>query len=153
MAGWRDLLGTTLSSFKIGVNKSTLDASAITAARNHALPNLSGTLALTSQLPVANTGTVIIDFGVFPGADSASVVVTGQTAVTATSAISARVVAVATSDHSADEHIMSPPQILVGAIVAGVGFTIYATAKSSDMTPIGSRLLGAYGQFTMNWNY
>jgi hypothetical protein len=45
-----DLLGTALGTFRIGLGKSTLDASGITAPRTHTLPDLSGTLALVSQL-------------------------------------------------------------------------------------------------------
>lgn len=37
-------------TFSVGLRKSTLDATGITAPRNHALPDASGTLALTSQL-------------------------------------------------------------------------------------------------------
>lgn len=45
-----DLLGTLLNTFRIG--RATLDASGLTAARAHALPDASGTIALTSDNPV-----------------------------------------------------------------------------------------------------
>jgi hypothetical protein len=43
-----DLAGTLLSAFKIG--RSTLDASGLSAARTHTLPDESGTIALTSDI-------------------------------------------------------------------------------------------------------
>lgn len=47
MAGfWSNLKGTTELLFSIGKGKSTLDASGLTAARTHALPDAGGTLAL-----------------------------------------------------------------------------------------------------------
>lgn len=50
MAAWRDLVGTVNTVFRIGLGRASLDASGLTAPRTLALPNLSGTLALTSQL-------------------------------------------------------------------------------------------------------
>ena len=47
MGFWTDLIGTTETAFKIGKGKSTLDASGLTAARTHVLPDAGGTLALT----------------------------------------------------------------------------------------------------------
>lgn len=48
------LLGTMLSAFKVG--KATLDASGLTTARTHTLPNADGTLALLSQCATAAQG-------------------------------------------------------------------------------------------------
>jgi hypothetical protein len=50
MGVWRDLIGTVNTVLKIGLNKASLDAGALTAPRNYFLPDTSGTLALTSQL-------------------------------------------------------------------------------------------------------
>ena len=44
---WMDLVGTVKNSFKIGLNKATVDASGLTAARTFTLPDSSGTLALS----------------------------------------------------------------------------------------------------------
>lgn len=53
MGLWSNLMGTTEPTLQIGKGKSTLNASAITAARTHTLPNISGTLALLSDIPTA----------------------------------------------------------------------------------------------------
>ncbi len=47
---WQDLIGTVSNTLRIGLGKSTLDASAITAPRTHNLPNQSGTIALLSDI-------------------------------------------------------------------------------------------------------
>ncbi len=65
MSAWRDLIGTVNTVFKIGLNKASLDAGALTAPRTYALPNVAGTLALTSQLGAAISVSQI-DLGVNP---------------------------------------------------------------------------------------
>ena len=50
MASWRDLIGTVNTVFRIGLNKASLSAAGLTAARVFTLPDLAGTLALTSQI-------------------------------------------------------------------------------------------------------
>lgn len=104
-------------------------------------------------------GSTTINFGSFPGATDASVAVTGQTGITGGSAVEAWISLTATSNHSADEHWVDPPEIYAGNIVAGTGFTIYAVVKkrceigpTSDSTRI--RNIDApmqYGQWTVNW--
>ena len=59
MAAWRNLIGTVNAVFKIGLNKASLDAGALTAPRTFALPDAAGTLALTSQIPVAPPASVL----------------------------------------------------------------------------------------------
>lgn len=59
MAVWRDILGTVRSTFKIGFNRATLDAVALTAPRVFALPDLAGTLALASQIVVQPPASVL----------------------------------------------------------------------------------------------
>ena len=75
---------------------------------------------------MATTGTTIVDFGAFPGAAVTSVDVTGQTTIAADSFVEAWVVPTLTTDHTADEHLVDPPRVIAGDIVAGVGFTIWA---------------------------
>jgi hypothetical protein len=76
------------------------------------------------------TGTATINFGAHPGANEASVAVTGQTAISATSKAEAWVMADdTTSDHTAKDHrffatLCSPT---CGTPTANTGFTIYAT--------------------------
>ncbi len=77
------------------------------------------------------TGTTTVDFGAFPGASYAFVVVTGQAAILAGSLVEAWIRPVATADHLADEHIVDPPRVIAGDIVAGVGFTIHAFSVDS----------------------
>ena len=142
MATWKALLGTLQTTFRIGLGKSTLDASAITAPRNHVLPDQSGTLALTSQLGGGN-GISTVNFDAFPGSTDTTTVIMGQGGIFAGSNVEAWLVATATADHSADEHWADPPKITAGSIVAGVGFTIYAA--SSDRR--------AYGLWSVAWRW
>jgi hypothetical protein len=85
---------------------------------------------------VGNTGTATVNFGGFPGSSDTSVLVTGQTGIAAGSLVEAWLVPVATSDHSADEHIADGPRILAGNIVPGTGFTVYAVAWPSAESPV-----------------
>lgn len=74
----------------------------------------------------ATVGTASVDFGAFPGATDASVVVTGQTGIVSGSVVQAWILPAATVDHTADEHLVEPIRVLVTDIVAGTGFTIRA---------------------------
>ena len=49
MGAWRDLIGTVNTVLKIGLNKASLDAGALTAPRTFALPDAAGTLALLND--------------------------------------------------------------------------------------------------------
>lgn len=90
--------------------------------------------------PIAGTAT--LDFGATP-AETASVVVTGQTWVKPTTRLTASFMRESTADNGLDEHeegaAMCP--LSCGAIVPGVGFTIYANPLSA----LGS------GKFTVGW--
>ena len=86
-------------------------------------------------------GTASVNFGAFPGATDASVVVTGQAGITAGSLVEAWILPAATADHSADEHWVEPPGVVAGAVVAGTGFTIYVTARNNR----------AYGLWNVAW--
>jgi len=75
-----------------------------------------------------NTGEVTIDFGSHPGNNEASVTVTGQTAISATSKAESFVMADdTTTDHTADDHrwLGQFVSFTCSNPVAGVGFTIY----------------------------
>jgi len=71
-------------------------------------------------------GTAIVDFGAFPGASDASVAVTGQAGILTSSLVEAWIYPLATSDHSADEHMVETIRAFADAstIIAGTGFTI-----------------------------
>lgn len=108
------------------------------------------------------TGTATLDFGAFPGKLDASVAVIGQAAIGTNSIIEAWIRPVATTLHSADEHIMASVMldIVAGNIVAGTGFTIYGLVRDTSPgigsvdsqfrnTPrMNSRL---WGTFTIAW--
>lgn len=64
MGYFADMLGTLRSTFRI--NMATVNAGALTAARNFALPDLGGTVALTSQLGNVTATQVTLDFGSMP---------------------------------------------------------------------------------------
>lgn len=75
------------------------------------------------------TGTATIDFGFAPGSNEASVSVTGQGTIQATSKADAFVMADDTSSsHTASDHryFETFASLSCGTPSAGVGFTIYA---------------------------
>jgi|SRR5215475_905586 len=80
-------------------------------------------------------GSTTLTFGAFPGSSNTSVAVTGQTSILTSSLVEAWIFPLLTSDHSADEHIVDPPMITAGNIVAGTGFTIYAVARDGIPVP------------------
>lgn len=74
-------------------------------------------------------GTATVDFGAHPGANEASVAVTGQTSISATSKVEAFVMGDDTSsNHTASDHryFGSLANLTCGTPTAGTGFTIYA---------------------------
>jgi hypothetical protein len=89
---------------------------------------------------VGAQGQTTIDFGAFPGASDASVVITGQTGILASSLVEAWLRPEATADHSADEHVVETLRVVAGNVVAGVGFTIYGVNTNTlnePLTPAG----------------
>lgn len=87
---------------------------------------------------VLTTGTASVDFGAFPGSTHASTVITGQSAILATSVVRVRLFPTATADHSADEHIMASTMmdVIAANIVPGTGFTIHAIARPQPSSPL-----------------
>lgn len=86
------------------------------------------------------TGTATLNFGSAPGTNVVSVAVTGQTSISAGSHVDAWIMGTTTATHNLEEHLWVPLNIRCGNIVAGTGFTIYA---STDL-----RLTGT---FTVHW--
>ena len=84
---------------------------------------------------MATTGTASLNFGATPGAFEASVVVTGQAGIVAGSLLECWILPATTADHSNDEHILNPPRVIAGTIVAGTGFTIYGFSPESGAMP------------------
>lgn len=87
----------------------------------------------------SGTGTATIDFGSGSGSNEASVVVSGQALISATSKADAFVMADdTTASHSAQDHryFAALAALTCGTATANQGFTIYATSLS--------KLTGAY---------
>jgi hypothetical protein len=106
----------------------------------------------------AGVGTV--NFGAAPGAADASLTITGQTNIVAGSSVDAWIICTATADHSVDEHWVDPPDIKVGNIVPGVGFTIYAQCRGPaggvDGGGQNSQTTGqttCYGSWSVAWQW
>ena len=75
------------------------------------------------------TGIATINFGSHPGSNEASVAVTGEATITATSKVEAWIMADdTTSDHTANDHkyFAAFVALTCGTPSDGVGFTIYA---------------------------
>lgn len=80
---------------------------------------------------MANVGTTTIDFGSTPKA-LATKTITGQAAIASGSYVEAFLMADSTADHTDYHHKYLLPQIVklvCGNIVAGTGFTIFATSS------------------------
>ena len=88
------------------------------------------------------TGTAIMNFGTIGAVgNSATVDVTGQTAIVAGSLVEAWLRLAATAEHPLDDMINDPIRVSAGNIVAGDRFTIYG------LMPYGS----AYGNYLCDW--
>lgn len=91
-----------------------------------------------------NTGSATVDFGAFPGSPEASVSIAGQTAILSGSIAQAWIRAVATADHSEDEHRCEPIAVTVGAVTAGQGFSI-------SLKPTELKAPRLYGSWSVAW--
>lgn len=109
-------------------------------------------------------GVSSVDFGAFPGSSNASLAVTGQTGILATSQVKAWVAPVATADHTADEHLVEPLRAYAGNIVAGTGFTLYLVygagpenmpdAEPGDgALPLNNNAPRPYGLWSVGWEW
>lgn len=88
-------------------------------------------------------GTATIDFGAFPGANEASVTVTGQASISATSKVEAYIMADdTTSNHTASDHryVGLWLALTCGTPTAATGFTIYGRSTEK-----------LQGQFAVRW--
>lgn len=90
-------------------------------------------------------GTATLDFGAFPGASDASVAVTGQGSILAGSLAEAYLFPAATTDHTADEHLVETIRIVAGPVTAGVGFTIYGFNTNQLAEPVTPPRLARFG--------
>lgn len=80
-------------------------------------------------------GTATIPFGSTPAAEG-SVAVTGQTGITGTSSVEAWMMVDSTTDNDTVDHQWAgiALKLVCGNIVAGTGFTIYATSVAGLIT-------------------
>lgn len=90
---------------------------------------LTGAAGSNGSGTVLGSGTTIVDFG-SAGSSHLTQAVTGQTAILAGSLVYCWVKPEATTDHSADEHVVESLRVFASDIVAGVGFTIHAINTS-----------------------
>lgn len=106
------------------------------------------------------TGTATVDFGAFPGASDASLVITGQGSIVAGSLVEVWLRPAATADHTADEHLLETLKVMAGNIVAGTGFTIYGVNTSQLNEPAddpsaqswrGGKGTRIYGTWSVAW--
>lgn len=87
--------------------------------------------SLDPALAIPIGGSATLNFGAAPGSSTATVAVTGQTAILAGSRSRAWIQG-STADHNAYEHSTVLPMMVdigTGDIVAGTGFTIYASTE------------------------
>lgn len=94
---------------------------------------------------MATAGSAVVDFGAFPGATEASVAITGQAAIIATSLVEAWVSANQTSpasDHNSDDIVIDPVTCYAGDIVPGTGFTIYLGTTDQHLR---------YNKYNVDW--
>lgn len=92
---------------------------------------------------IAQVGIAIVDFGAWPGAAEASVVVTGLTALTLTSPVFAWCQGDSTVDHTVDEHYLEEFDCWVSNILAATGFTLTVRPRTGI----------AYDTFTFRYLY
>lgn len=90
---------------------------------------------------MAATGLAVVDFG-SGGSLYTSVAITGQASIVAGSLVEAEIRATASADHTADEHLVDPPRVIAGDIIAGTGFTIHAFSVNE---------LPHYGTYNVQW--
>jgi hypothetical protein len=98
------------------------------------------------------SGTIDLNFGAFPGGHDATVAVTGQSGITGSSLVEAWIQPMASSDHSADEHMVESIRVAARDLSAGVGFTVYGFENTfHEHTADVSDAHQLYGVFKVTW--
>ena len=90
-----------------------------------------------------NVGQATLSFGNTSGSEQATVDVTGQTNIQASSNIIVGVVPVATPTNFLEDIIGSDLAVFAGNIIAAVGFTIYGVSRSGKLQ----------GDYTVQWTW
>lgn len=98
---------------------------------------------MTTNRQFGGAGVGTVSFGAAPGSDLATLVITGQTRILSTSVISVGLQVAPSIDHSADEHIIEDMIVRAGAIIPGVGFTIYVQAGNFPL----------HGSWNVQWSW
>lgn len=109
------------------------------------------------------SGTVIVDFGAFPGASDATVTVSAP-GIAASSLVEAWVLPAQTADHSPDEHSVETLRVVAdqSSIVPGTSFVIrvsndnnlvdvYNLASGSQGIFPGGSGTRIYGKWNLGW--
>jgi hypothetical protein len=127
---------------RVGLRTSDGADLSVGAIVNGTFLKRSGATIIGAAVPTPNFGTATLDFG-STFTDSATVAVTGQTWVTASSSIQAWFQDDSTVDSTADEHehMALACALVVTSRVAGTGFTINAYSEGGF----------GKGQFTVHW--
>jgi hypothetical protein len=117
-----DVLGTVLAGF------STASSAAVTGSDSVlvALGKLQAQVTAGGGSSGVR-GTAVLNFGATPGTNRVTTVVTGQSGILSTSVPTAFLTYASTATHNAEEHAIVPMKLVCGSIIAGTGFTIYAT--------------------------
>lgn len=94
-----------------------------------------------------------IDFGAFPGSGHATITVPAP-GITAGSTITGQVLGKATTDHTADEHVVEKIKFVPGDITEGTSFVAHAvyTGDLGDPSP-ASRQPALYGLWFIGGEY
>lgn len=138
------------------IGRGTYTASGTTLSRDTVLNSSAGgakiTLAGSAVVSITaaaedfpHTGAATIDFGAAPGTNIATVTITGQPQIYATSQITAWISGMSsTASHNATEHAIMPLAMTVTptAIVVGTGFTLTALTQ-----------LRLTGTIQVNWSW
>jgi hypothetical protein len=115
----------------------------------------------------ATSGVAILDFGAFPGQPMVSLVVASPDVSDPNAELDAWVIPVATTDHTADEHIADGPAVIAAYTTPGTSFTITCSQNAKTLPvppgtpfggansqqPIGQQQLNPYGKWSIAWAF
>lgn len=91
---------------------------------------------------VPQSGTAVLSFGAGAGTTHAQVVIADQVGIVEDSIVHAEIRAIATADHTVDDHILTAIRVVAANIVPGTGFTVHAVSA-----------VNLTGQWTVAWSW
>ncbi len=124
----------------IRINASVPFPPIVQGAGGVTVSKANGIWTISAAGAIGASGQATINFGAFPGSSDTSITVS-DTGVQGSSMVLAEILAVASADHSGDEHWAEEIDIRPGNIVVGVGFTIYARTRNAPL----------YGAWNVSW--